>query len=295
MSCNKQFCVFIDILGFKNKMNNFEDALKYYKQFFAMYEAFDKSHDSMLSSVSDVLQSDSPEIEKSKVSVGNIVFSDSILLYSADWKALLFRVSNVMSWLLSLGFFFRGGVGYGKHYSDIQLGQVHIVSEGLVQAVEIESKKSNYPRIVISQQALDEILVQMSSLYDLNNMLIQSEDNMWFINPFFLNPDISPICECVEKNIAKYSSEGFVEKYVWMQELCKYFYHQELVRVYPSQYFSDESQKYHFFYPKTFHVQVFGGINYSLKDTVYRQSFQTNIEQIIQQQKPEFREVKTKI
>lgn len=284
MCFNKQFCVFIDILGFKNKINNFEEALKYYKQFFTMYEAFDKLHDSILDSVSDALQNDAPKKERLKVYVDNMVFSDSILLYSTDWKALLFRVSNVMSWLLSLGFFFRGGVGYGKHYSDIQLGQVHIVSEGLVQAVEIESKISNYPRIVISQQALDEIVAQMNSLYDLNNMLIQSEDNLWFVNPFFLNPDISPIHECVEKNIEKYCSERFVEKYVWMQELCRYFYHQEYVREYPSQYFADESINYHFFYPKTFHVQLFGGVNYSLRNTVYNQSFQTNIEQIIQQQ-----------
>lgn len=284
MCFNKQFCVFIDILGFKNKINNFEEALKYYKQFFTVYEAFDKLHDSISDSVSDALQNDTPKKERSKVYVDNMVFSDSILLYSTDWKALLFRVSNVMSWLLSLGFFFRGGVGYGKHYSDIQLGQVHIVSEGLVQAVEIESKISNYPRIVISQQALDEIVAQMNSLYDLNNMLIQSEDNLWFVNPFFLNPDISPIHECVEKNIEKYCSERFVEKYVWMQALCRYFYRQEYVREYPSQYFADESINYHFFYPKTFHVQVFGGVNYSLRNTVYNQSFQTNIEQIIQQQ-----------
>lgn len=289
MSFNEQFCVFIDILGFKNKMNNFEDALKYYKQFFAMYEACDKLHDSILNSVSDAMQSDFPKIETSKVSVDNMVFSDSIVLYSTDWKALLFRVSNVMSWLLSFGFFFRGGIGYGKHYTDIKLGQVHIVSEGLVQAVEIESKKSNYPRIVISQEALDEILVQMNSLYDLDNILIQSEDNLWFINPFFLNPDISPIHECVEKNIEKYCSESFVEKYIWMQELCRYFYHQEYVRTYPSQYFFDKSIRYHFFYPKTFHVQVFGDKNYSVKSSIYKQSFQTNIEQIIQQQKIETR------
>ena len=91
-----------------------------------------------------------------------------------------------MSNLLGLGFLFRGGMGYGKHYSDIKPGHTYIVSEGLVQAVEIESHISSYPRIVISEPALKQILNQMNSLYDLNNILIQSDDNFWFLNPFFL-------------------------------------------------------------------------------------------------------------
>ena len=37
MNYNEQFCAFIDILGFKNQMRNFENALEFYKDFFNEY------------------------------------------------------------------------------------------------------------------------------------------------------------------------------------------------------------------------------------------------------------------
>lgn len=283
MNFSEQFCAFIDILGFKNKMQNFEEALEYYKHFFTSYKAFDKMHDNILQNVSDALQNKVPLSGSSMKSVESMIFSDSIILYSSDWTSLLFRITNVMSHLLSSGFLFRGGIGYGKHYSDIQLGQTYIVSEGLVQAVEIEGKISNYPRIVISQSALEQILNQMNSLYDLNNMLIQSEDNRWFLNPFFLNPDITLVHQRIVQDIDTYHTEKFVEKYFWMHELCNYFHEQNYVRKFPSKYYLNDTIQQHFFYPKTFHYQVYGDFNYSLSQIIYKQSFQTNIKQVMQQ------------
>ena len=177
----------------------------------------------------------------------DLIFSDSIIMYSEDWKALLFKVANVMSILLSKEFLFRGGIGYGKYYSDIKLGHTYIVSEGLVQASEIESKISKYPRIVLSEPALNQIRNQMDSLYDLNNLLIQDEDNYWFINPFFLNPDIKPIQEYTKHKVAEYCNEKYVEKYIWMEKLCQYFSLQDYIRKDPIKYYLDEANKYHFF------------------------------------------------
>lgn len=138
-------------------MKNFDDALTYYKRFFAFFDAFDKMHSSIVKEVSDALSKNFSQDNTSSC-IENITFSDSIIFYSTDWKALLLRAANVMSFLLSSGFLFRGGIGYGKHYSDLQPGHTYIVSEGLVQAVEIESKISIYPRIVISEPALKQIV-----------------------------------------------------------------------------------------------------------------------------------------
>ena len=283
MDNSKQFCIFIDILGFKNKMKNFEDALTYYKRFFAAFDAFDRMHNSTVKEISNALNQNFSQ-DNSSSSIGNITFSDSIIFYSTDWKALLFRAANVMSFLLSSGFLFRGGVGYGKHYSDIQPRHTYIVSEGLVQAVEIESKISIYPRIVISESALKQILNEMEALCDLNNILIQSEDNLWFINPFFLNPDISEIYKQTECNIKKFDTEKFAKKYLWMKELCIYFREQQNIRLHPSDYYLNNATIPHFFYPKTFHMGIFGTKNYSLSNTIYSQSYHTNIDQIIQQE-----------
>ena len=183
MEINYKFCAFVDILGFKNKMSNFDDALNYYKQYFSAYESFDKSHDKLLESVRETLEVSTGDSIEEKVE--SVVFSDSIILISSNWKAFLFRLSNISSLFMSYGFVFRGGIGFGKHYSEFDSNKTYIVSEGLVQAVEIESNFSVYPRIVISQIALEEVLKSAKSLYDVNNMFIQNEDNMWFINPFF--------------------------------------------------------------------------------------------------------------
>ncbi len=282
---NNQFCVFIDILGFKDRMKNFEEAFEYYKRFFHAYSVMSKNHEWLLDTVSKTLEDKSAQTMGCKTEVNSMIFSDSIVLYSEDWKSLLFRVSDVMSYLLSFGFLFRGGIGYGKHYSDVQLGNTYIVSEGLVQAVEIESKISNYPRIVMSQQALLEITKQMKSLYDLNNILIQGDDNSWFINPFFLNTDISDIYKNMKEQINKYSDKKFVGKYIWMKELCEYFSMQMDIHREPMNYYLDTSLKYHFFYPKTFHVGIYNEKSYLISESIYKQTYLENIEQIMQQYK----------
>jgi len=276
-----QFCAFIDILGFKNKMQNFDEAMAYYKQFFTSYEAFSKLHNQILTDVAGVLGDKSNNKEEQLLSVESMIFSDSIVLYSENWNALLFQIANVMSYLLNCGFLFRGGVGYGKHFVDIHIGQTYIVSEGLIQAVEIESKISNYPRIVISQEALDEIISQMDSLYDLDNMLIQDEDNYWFINPFFLNPDIGVIYEKVNENIEKYCNEKYVEKYIWMKELCEYFHMKRTIRENPRDYYLSQTTRTHFFYPKIFSVAVFLEENYVLTEDIYKQEYSKNVEEVI--------------
>ena len=40
MEFEKRFCAFIDILGFKEKTKNFEDAVNYYKDYIRSYHGF---------------------------------------------------------------------------------------------------------------------------------------------------------------------------------------------------------------------------------------------------------------
>ena len=88
----------------------------------------------------------------------------------------------------------------------------------------------------------------------------------------------------MECSIKEYASEKFVEKYIWRKELCLYFCKQQHIRAYPSNYYMDNTTIPHFFYHKTFHLEIFGDKNYSLSSTIYNQSYQTNIDQIIQQE-----------
>lgn len=151
-------------------------------------------------------------------------------------------------------------------FSNITSQDIQIVSEGLVQAYEVESNVAKYPRIVLHESALNTILDSVSSIWDLDHMLIQSEDNLWFINPF-LNPDIRGIHNLVKRNLEKYRGQKFVDKYYWMNELCQYFISQEYIREDPQLYFEgklkDETtefaNKYFFFthiYIKNLYMEI---------------------------------------
>ncbi len=281
-----KFCAFIDILGFKNKIKNFEEALEYYKAYYKSCKACGDMHDSLLESVYSSFGK-LKDSEKPFSNVSYYSFSDSVIFLSSDWKSLLFKVANVMAFMLDLGFLFRGGIGYGKHYENISLHDMRIVSEGLVYAVETESTISCYPRIVIHKSAIDEIYKSLDSVNDLDNLLIQSEDDFWFINPFFFTSDIRDIYEKIKKDADIYKNEKFANKYYWMIELCEYFIFKDSVRKNPQKYYNHELNNltygHMFFYPKIYQFAIFGKLNYSLDKSIYENSFKVNINNIINQ------------
>lgn len=287
MCVENKYCAFIDILGFKNKMKNFEDALQYYQTYFSAYRGLERMHDEMVKAVQAAL----PGQQEDSSSVQSYCFSDSIILSSSDWKTLFFRICNTMSFMLSFGFVFRGGIGYGKHFCDTTDRDFYVVSEGLVSAVKVESSVARYPRIVLHESALNAVVDSAKSAWDLRNMLIQSEDDLWFINPFFLNPDIRDIHTRVKEWIDEFRGEAFVDKYLWMNDLCELFMHQDEIRENPGQYFEgklwrenpEQSCEHHFFYPRIFQMGILGKFNYSLDISMYRRKYAENYMDLITQ------------
>ena len=89
-----KFCAFIDILGFKNKITNFENVVKYYKDYVRCYDLF--------TSIDEKIFEDINGENKKQEEIEEIIFSDSIILYSTDWLRLIQRVANVMAALLYL-------------------------------------------------------------------------------------------------------------------------------------------------------------------------------------------------
>ena len=216
MEIENKFCAFIDILGFKNKTKNFENAVKYYKDYIRCYDLF--------TSIDKNIFADINGENKKQEEIEEIIFSDSIILYSADWLRLIQRVANVMAALLELGFWFRGGIGYGKYYGDISNSRISMVSEGLVEAVELEEKKAIYPRIILSSKVLTKMYDEARDLYQLAQLLIQCEDDFWCINPFFLIPDFTVMIKNINKEITSYSeNQRICDKYIWIGELMNYF------------------------------------------------------------------------
>ncbi len=284
-----KFCAFIDILGFKNKMLNFQEALNYYQNYFDSYKAFASAHQSLCEAITASLNSGT-EASCFNSTVSNYTFSDSVILVSADFKALLFKIANVMSFMLDSGFLFRGGIGYGKHYENFESNNMQMVSEGLVFAVETEGKIAKYPRIVLHESAMDKICDSLDSLYELNNILIQGEDDFWFINPFFLSPDIESTYNLFKESAEIYKNESFSDKYTWMIELCEYFMAKEDIRQDSESYFEKRINPYSkktpenlFFYPKIYQFASPQSLNYRLDKYIYGKTFEDNAENILEQ------------
>lgn len=78
----------------------------------------------MFTSIDEKIFEDINGENKKQEEIEEIIFSDSIILYSTDWLRLIQRVANVMAALLELGFWFRGGIGYGKYYGDISNSRI---------------------------------------------------------------------------------------------------------------------------------------------------------------------------
>lgn len=81
MEFEKRFCAFIDILGFKEKTKNFEDAVNYYKDYIRSYHGFTEYNKKIWEAVSESLNQ-----ENNSTEVEEIIFSDSIILYSIFYR-----------------------------------------------------------------------------------------------------------------------------------------------------------------------------------------------------------------
>jgi hypothetical protein len=112
-----KYVAFLDVLGFSNMVTNkFEQTL----------EIYEKLIDAMRMH----------EIVDTGVSLQ--IYSDSILLVSDNLASILQAAGLVQFTTLFEGFLVRGGIGYGKHVSVQNGAHTYVVSEALINAVNVE-------------------------------------------------------------------------------------------------------------------------------------------------------------
>jgi hypothetical protein len=106
-------------------------------------------------------------------------FSDSIILalpYSpAEFAGVLDHVAVLQQTLLQDGILSRGGLSYGKHYSDEEF----IFSDALIRAYKIERDRAIFPRVVVDDDLLD-LLGPLASNPPLS--LIREADGACFVD-----------------------------------------------------------------------------------------------------------------
>lgn len=172
------YLAYFDVLGYK-----------------AFFQEDDSDHEKFLKDILgtlDYVKSRVGEYSGFSSRIGLRVYSDNFLLYikeegqdivHEDFNALMALVSVValiqMKILAQYRILLRGGITKGEFYVNDNI----IFGNGLIQAVEIESQKAIYPRVVIDVDRF--CLKNYDSLW--KTLIKKDDDNMYFVDYFNIN------------------------------------------------------------------------------------------------------------
>lgn len=171
------YVAFLDILGFKNMINNL-DCNKLYEVFETIIVANRTS-----AKIND------KEVEAFQ-SVEYAIMSDSVVVYiDADIAdalfALLSTCQTIQMALLSDKILLRGGVARGTLFREDSI----IFGKGLTQAYLLESNVASFPRIVFNHELLDDgnmRNVAVSQSIWRSTLISRDDDELFYINPVTL-------------------------------------------------------------------------------------------------------------
>lgn len=141
-------CVFLDILGYKEK------SAAYFDQRFNLYEKINRAL-----SVADMAQKwTGPAFNTDGLTIE--IMSDSIILMQpamdAGFEALLPFTCQMVCILSLEGLFVRGGIAQGRHIrKKTEQGFDFLASEALQKAFHLESKVAINPRILIHNDLIN--------------------------------------------------------------------------------------------------------------------------------------------
>jgi hypothetical protein len=190
MNYQNRFVIFIDILGFKDKIKATTDK-----------EGLDNQI--AIKSVSDALEMyftlfDTQEDEKYYKTRQVTQFSDSIVIsFQLKEPGHLFS-AFINSRLLILelvykGFLCRGGMTYGKMIHTKKL----LFGPAVIEAYELESKGANYPRIIVSEGKIVSVMKEflndgktsgyglLQDMKELEGILKKDFDGLYYLDYFF--------------------------------------------------------------------------------------------------------------
>ncbi len=196
MESENRIVCFIDILGFKEIIKQFEESqdISIIKH---IQDAFNEALLSMIGfynkDYSKTNNIENVDVETLKSEFYFKTFSDNIIFtlkFSKTDKSFWGRLSLILSFAHSFqqtmhraGIYIRGGISYGSFYNDENI----IFSQALVESYEIENTQAIYPRIVL-HKSIKAQLVHLGKLlynrFNFDDLLYIDGKNELFITPF---------------------------------------------------------------------------------------------------------------
>jgi hypothetical protein len=226
------FCAFLDLLGFKNTLTNWDQAVEIYDRIMArLVPGSAQMADRMIRLI---LPNTEPPRGPSRgpQSTDGVrwrVVSDSFTVTSGDFLKLRIHISCLMHLSLCEGHWFRGGIGFGRHIENEIDGSVFVISEALRDAYIAESSLANVARVVVHPRAMDAYegvlgdsrkLIPDLSLW---HCAIQDHEGVWSVPPMIYGPeDAAPLHDSIERALAKYAGSQFLPKYLWVADLYNF-------------------------------------------------------------------------
>lgn len=217
--------VFMDILGFKEKVNSSVDDVKKRKTLFKVMEM-----------IKEIEVDQFEEDGKFKDGPEKCIFSDSIVISYpgktnrgyAYW--ILHEIMFIQIFLMSYGYISRGGVTFGKvfHKNNVIFGPA------MVEAYELESEIAIFPRVIVSNEFLSFAKKNCSPQNSykeeqryIDSLLIQDIDQNYFVDYINVQREIEEdyreyierMKECIITGLES-SNLKICQKYNWL----KYYY-----------------------------------------------------------------------
>lgn len=149
------------------------------------------------------------------------IFSDSIYFsYPSDrgWD-LVRDVAGLMARVAGYGFYYRGGITYGKVFEDEKI----LFGPAIIEAYMLESQVAIYPRVIVSRSAINE-LKQCGNQIDFEKLIKVDKDGCQYIDfltgdgPLYLSVEgiQTSLVRNYEEEVQKDSNEKTISKLVWL-------------------------------------------------------------------------------
>lgn len=169
------YCAFLDILGYKNKSEEF------FQNKFNLFGRVERA----LKNSQEIINISSMIIDLRDIEMD--FFSDSIIITALKknntFGKILHLITVLSAHLSFEGLFVRGGISEGKHFiTETSSGSKFLSSEALQNAYLLESKKAVNPRVLI-----DPSLVKESNSTEKNFIIVENNDFFVDFAPQLIN------------------------------------------------------------------------------------------------------------
>jgi hypothetical protein len=212
-----RYCCFLDILGFKSLLSEFDKAVEIYRGMLA-YIQRNIELNATLSAESEKIFGDKHD------SVSIKILSDSIIFSSTNWYDVVGSAQLAQAYFFERGILIRGGIAFGRHAEfDGNIGAA-VVSEALSRAYIAESRIAIYPRIIFDVSALDAISAYakqaIEPLLNLRHAFVVDDLGTWFVEiPFHVHKAPEAL---LRKMYIGAASEDIMRKIRWLIDYYNY-------------------------------------------------------------------------